>query len=1829
MGSVQLKRILLLLAFLFAAAYVEAQSNWLWQCGGSGNDEALANTTDAAGNIYTTGYFSLYAQFGSSVLASSGGGDVFVVKQNNSGAVLWAVKAGGSNSDRGTSIATDAGGNVYVCGHFSGTAMFGTFQLISVNNTEDIFVAKLDAAGNFVWAERFGGDNIELALGITIDAANNVLLTGQFKDTVTFGSTTLYSTMNPSSSLPSYDIFLLKLDANGNCLWVKQGATKFDARGLALTTDDSCNIYMTGQFSDTLYFSNAYYNTGYNIGFIIKVDSAGQDVWFKRLLASFVTAYSIVNSGNSFYVTGDFLGQLNVQSLPVTILTNPNPNKIFLIKITNSGGVTWAKSEGSANEISSLDVAVDTLDNAYITGTFRCRFTDYSALYDSAIFYSVGARDVYVAKYSSAGQRLWQRHFAGPRDDYCSAISVYENNNPVISGSFESVFNVPRGNNFTMNSTTVDYSGLGPVQLSNYCSGANYNSYISVKSNGFKDIFLSRPVDTLRNLYDYYDRLDTGCVRDSLFPYINNNEDTLIGCDHTWLFASLRTGRDGLIGPEYNYMWSDSSTNDSLNVTATGWYRLTVQRKDGCLNSVTDSIYVIIYPIPNPPVISNINGYMQSAIPMNSCLQKLVVVWPDTAYLIGSGIPPGYSYQWNTPLGNMTTDTIRVDTSGSYSFVIVSPVGNCTAATCIDVYIAYPDTINGNGWCPNNFVPEIHFTDSTFDATDTVTVCYGDHFEMVLTDSTYWANQIPVFIIAYAYWQLQGGFNFDYYDSYPYTFIDHHQRFQAFTSGNCTVTVTIMDPTNGFPYTTISRNFYLHVNPLPVLNAQWSGPAYLCPGDTALLQLTAGFHYNITGNNIISYLPDSTGIYVVGAGTFQADYSVTDSVTGCSDSDAIVYVLQSSPPPRITMLPANGIICPNDSVLLVAENGSNYTWYGPLGNPIGSAQSIYVNAPGYYHYVFTDSAGCILVSEFAEVKEYSTPSLTVFPGAVLCAGDSIIITLSDWDSSAVQWLPPLSGNAFSQTVYAPGVYSCQVNACNTTTIVSVEVLASTVSAQITASSSLPICPGDTVILQGPANMAMYTWQPGNLSTPFIIVTSPGTYYLQVNDFNMCPASDSVVVDSISNPVPPTINDTTICSGQSVLLTALASGTVHWYDSLSSSIPFHTGSSYQTSTIDSTTTFYLTNSDTLCESIRIPVNVFVNPVSYPPFITGNNTVCLGDTVMLSVTPQPGVSYIWSGPNNFQDTSSTVYILASDSSVCGFYYIFQSDNLCTSGTDSVLVSISTPQVAVNLSGANPHCPGTSVVLSATDTSLVNYQWLPTMDTTSLITVNDTGTFVLVGTDPYGCSDTSAQITITLLPLPTVPVANDTSVCAGDSAVLFAISSGQVTWYDYSANLLFTGNPFITPPLADTTIYLLSETDTNGCVSLADTVQVIILPPLPPPVASSNAPLCEGDTLFLFTGAVAGATYQWSGPNGFNSAAQNPVIVNVTPGSSGIYSVIVNGIGCPTLPGSVNVLINPAPPIPGIDGDTVYCDTEIILLNATNVSGTLIWNGPNNFQSTSATVSIPNSTVINSGVYTVVITSNGCTSSASVTIIVNPLPVAEISANSLVCMGDNLEFSTTLIAGATYQWTGPNNYSSGQPFNLISNADTTMNGYYYVIVSALGCNGTADSVLLRVVPYPVFDLGNDTTFCQGNNQVTLTAPPGFDAYEWSTGANGNSISVNSTGTYVLTITNFPDCKTTDEIKVETKPCAPVVPNVFTPNNDGPNDSFYITFEGAKPIDMVIFNRWGELIRKLEGPILKWDGKNKIGRDVPDGVYYYIAHYINNYDEIQTFAGFVELIR
>src|SRR5665213_3003572 len=268
--------IILLVPVLFLQGKISAQTFWMQHAGGTTIDEGMDVSLDGAGNTYVTGYFTSTAAFGSTNLSSSGIDDVFLAKLGPNGLFSWAVKAGGPNSDRALSIKTDAAGNSYITGFFYGNATFGSHNITAAGQ-QDVFIAKYDNTGNCLWAKSAGGTMADIGNGITVDNAGNVIVTGEFAGTATFGSTVMTS-MNGST-----DVFTTKLDGNGNFLWAKQGSASLTDRGLDVDCDASGNIYITGQFSDTITFDFVHTNNMLNAVFVVKYNAAGQEQWFRKI----------------------------------------------------------------------------------------------------------------------------------------------------------------------------------------------------------------------------------------------------------------------------------------------------------------------------------------------------------------------------------------------------------------------------------------------------------------------------------------------------------------------------------------------------------------------------------------------------------------------------------------------------------------------------------------------------------------------------------------------------------------------------------------------------------------------------------------------------------------------------------------------------------------------------------------------------------------------------------------------------------------------------------------------------------------------------------------------------------------------------------------------------------------------------------------------------------------------------------------------------------------------------------------------------------------------------------------------------------------------------------------------------------------------------------------------------------------------------------------------------------------------------------------------------------------------------------------------------------
>jgi uncharacterized protein (TIGR02145 family) len=392
---------------------LDASGNFVWakQLGGSSNARGYSIAVDASGNVYTTGSFSGTADFdpgqGTFNLTSAGLSDVFISKLDASGSFVWAKQLGGSYNDVGNSIAVDAFGNVYTTGSFWETANFdpgpGTFNLTSSGGI-DIFISKLDASGNFVWAKQLGGFSYDDGRSIAVDASGNVYTTGYFEGTADFDPGP--GTFNLTSTGDS-DIFISKLDASGNFVWAKQlGGTSGDY-GYSIAVDASGNVYTTGSFYETADFDqgpgtfNLTSSGGIDI-FISKLDASGNFVWAKQLGGtSGDFGYSIaVDASGNVYTTGDFEGTADFDPGQGTFnLTSVGNVDIFISKLDASGNFVWAKQLGGTANDYGLSITVDASGNVYTTGSFQGT-ADFDPGPDTFNLISHGGDDIFVHKLS-------------------------------------------------------------------------------------------------------------------------------------------------------------------------------------------------------------------------------------------------------------------------------------------------------------------------------------------------------------------------------------------------------------------------------------------------------------------------------------------------------------------------------------------------------------------------------------------------------------------------------------------------------------------------------------------------------------------------------------------------------------------------------------------------------------------------------------------------------------------------------------------------------------------------------------------------------------------------------------------------------------------------------------------------------------------------------------------------------------------------------------------------------------------------------------------------------------------------------------------------------------------------------------------------------------------------------------------------------------------------------------------------------------------------------------------------------------------------------------
>uniref|UniRef100_UPI0035CB615C SBBP repeat-containing protein n=1 Tax=uncultured Hymenobacter sp. TaxID=170016 RepID=UPI0035CB615C len=247
----------------------------------SGGSDAKATVVDSQGNTYVTGTFGGTIRFGNLTLYSTGGSDVFVAKLDAAGNCIWAASGGGSNTDYGRGIGLDAAGNAYVTGIFSGSsARFGTTSIAATGpGLFDTYVAKLSPTGAWLWAVRGGGPGDDYAQAIAVDPTGNSYITGNFNGATISFGTTV---LTNASTANGSDAFVAKLDAGGTWQWAARGGGTNSEGGESIVLDGLGNVYVTGSVSSlNSNFGNvSLVRTSQNLGLLVaSLNSSGNWLW--------------------------------------------------------------------------------------------------------------------------------------------------------------------------------------------------------------------------------------------------------------------------------------------------------------------------------------------------------------------------------------------------------------------------------------------------------------------------------------------------------------------------------------------------------------------------------------------------------------------------------------------------------------------------------------------------------------------------------------------------------------------------------------------------------------------------------------------------------------------------------------------------------------------------------------------------------------------------------------------------------------------------------------------------------------------------------------------------------------------------------------------------------------------------------------------------------------------------------------------------------------------------------------------------------------------------------------------------------------------------------------------------------------------------------------------------------------------------------------------------------------------------------------------------------------------------------------------------------------
>ena len=511
------------------------------------------------------------------------------------------------------------------------------------------------------------------------------------------------------------------------------------------------------------------------------------------------------------------------------------------------------------------------------------------------------------------------------------------------------------------------------------------------------------------------------------------------------------------------------------------------------------------------------------------------------------------------------------------------------------------------------------------------------------------------------------------------------------------------------------------------------------------------------------------------------------------------------------------------------------------------------------------------------------------------------------------------------------------------------------------------------------------------------------------------------------------------------------------------------------------------------------SITIKDVPAVPTISANGPLsfCQGGNVVLSVTPANNTTYLWS------DNSTNNSLTASSN---GSYTVTATSNGCSSTSASTSVTVNTPPStpSISASGSTTFCQGGSVVLSvASPVNGLTYTWSNSTTGTTL-TATTQGSYSVIASNG-GCSSSASNAISTIVnasPVTPVISANGpTSFCQGGNVVLSITPVNGVSY-------LWSDNSTSNSISASTTGSYSVVATSNGCsTNSAVTAVTVNTPPSTPSItAAGTTTFCQGGSVVLNVNSpVGGLTYTWS---------NNATGTSITATNQATYSVVASNGGCSSSASNgISTIVNAVPTTPVIsaNGPTSFCQGGNVVLSITPVNGeTYLWSNSSIGSSITAT---------STGSYSVVASSNGCStnsSATSVTVNTPPsTPSISASGSTTFCQGGSVVLSVTSpVNGVTYTWSN----------NAVGNSITATSAANYTVTASLNnCSSTSQATTVTIsngsITTPVISASGSTAICSGTNVVLSVTPANNTTYTWSNNATGSSLTATTAGNYTVT--------------------------------------------------------------------------------------------------------------